>query len=443
MQVNIFWHRRDLRIEDNAALYHALKSNHAVQPVFIFDTEILNKLQDKKDARVHFIHEHLLRLKKQYEQYGSSLKIYHGKPLDVWKQIIIDFKVNQVYTNRDYEPYALQRDKQIYEFLQESGIQFKGYKDHVIFEKNEVLKDDGTPYTVYTPYSKKWKHLINDFYLKPYPVLKYIRNLHQTKPYKDVQLDEIGFQKSNILFPAQEVPYDILKNYHKTRDYPAINGTSKLSVHLRFGTISIRQLTAIAKNTNEKYYNEIIWREFYQMILYHFPHTVNKAFKPEYDRVEWRNNEAEFNAWCQGKTGYPIVDAGMRELNQTGYMHNRVRMIVASFLTKDLLIDWRWGEAYFAQKLLDFELASNVGGWQWAAGCGVDAAPYFRVFNPFLQTEKFDPQFEYIKKWVEEINTDKYPLPIVDHKFARQRIINAYKFALQKGDEAKILNMKH
>jgi deoxyribodipyrimidine photo-lyase len=443
MQVNIFWHRRDLRIEDNAALYHALKSNHAVQPVFIFDTEILNKLQDKKDARVHFIHEHLQRLKKQYEQYGSSLKIYHGKPLDVWKQIIIDFKVNQVYTNRDYEPYALQRDKQIYEFLQESGIQFKGYKDHVIFEKNEVLKDDGTPYTVYTPYSKKWKHLINDFYLKPYPVLKYIRNLHQTKPYKDVQLDEIGFQKSNILFPAQEVPYDILKNYHKTRDYPAINGTSKLSVHLRFGTISIRQLTAIAKNTNEKYYNEIIWREFYQMILYHFPHTVNKAFKPEYDRVEWRNNEAEFNAWCQGKTGYPIVDAGMRELNQTGYMHNRVRMIVASFLTKDLLIDWRWGEAYFAQKLLDFELASNVGGWQWAAGCGVDAAPYFRVFNPFLQTEKFDPQFEYIKKWVEEINTDKYPLPIVDHKFARQRIINAYKFALQKGDEAKILNMKH
>lgn len=429
--ITIFWHRRDLRIHDNAGLYHALKSKYPVLPVFIFDRNILDKLEDKDDARVSFIHQQLQELKKQYEQSGSTLHVFYGKPNEIWKEIVNTYSVKEVYCNRDYEPYAQERDKSVFEFLSSQNIPFKGFKDHVIFEKNEVLKDDGKPYTVYTPYSKKWKSKLNDFYLKSYPTEKYLSNLCRTNSLRLISLEEIGFKPTAISFPDKIAREEIIKNYHATRDLPAIKGTSRLSVHLRFGTISIRELARKAKALNEKYLNELIWRDFYQAILFHFPHTVNKAFKPEYDKIQWLNNEKEFLLWCQGKTGYPIVDAGMRELNATGFMHNRVRMIVASFLTKHLLIDWRWGEAYFAKKLLDFELASNVGGWQWAAGCGVDAAPYFRVFNPALQTEKFDKDLKYIKQWVPEYGTSAYPKPIVDHKMARERVLNTYKKALQ------------
>lgn len=428
--ITIFWHRRDLRIHDNAGLYHALKSNYPVLPIFIFDRNILDKLDDKNDARVSFIHQQLQELKIQYEKLGTTLHVFYGKPQEVWNEILTKYPVKEVYCNRDYEPYAQERDKTIFEFLASKSIPFKGFKDHVIFEKNEVLKDDGKPYTVYTPYSKKWKSKLNDFYLKSYPVEKYLSNLYHTNSQKFISLEEIGFKPTTISFPENNINEGLIKNYHSTRDLPSIKGTTRLSVHLRFGTISIRKLARTAKRLNEKYLNELIWRDFYQMILFHFPHTVNKAFKPEYDRIQWLNNENDFNAWCQGKTGYPIVDAGMRELNATGFMHNRVRMIVASFLTKHLLIDWRWGEAYFAKKLLDFELASNVGGWQWAAGCGVDAAPYFRVFNPTLQTEKFDKELKYIKQWVPEYGTYAYPKPIVDHKIARKRVLITYKKAL-------------
>jgi deoxyribodipyrimidine photo-lyase len=420
-----------LRIHDNAGLYHALKSKYLVLPIFIFDKNILDKLEDKADTRVEFIHNQLQELKKKYESYGSTLMIFYGKPLDVWKEITEIYTVKEVFCNRDYEPYAQERDKAVFDVLAAKNISFKGYKDHVIFDKNEVLKDDGKPYTVYTPYSKKWKAKLNDFYLRSYPTESCLKNLFQTKPSKFIELDEIGFKPAGIYFPDKTVNEEILKYYHATRDIPSIKGTSRLSVHLRFGTISIRELAQKAKSLNEKYLNELIWRDFYQSIIYHFPHTVNKAFKVEYDKIQWLNNEDEFKAWCEGKTGYPIVDAGMRELNATGFMHNRVRMIVASFLTKHLLIDWRWGEAYFAKKLLDFELASNVGGWQWAAGCGVDAAPYFRVFNPALQTEKFDKELKYIKQWVPEYGTAAYPKPIVDHKVARERVLKTYKQALQ------------
>lgn len=429
--ITVFWHRRDLRIQDNAGLYHALKSQYPVLPIFIFDRNILDKLDDKYDARVEFIYKQIEELKKQYETKGSSLKVYYGKPEEVWKEILEKFSVKEVYCNRDYEPYAQQRDKAVFDFLASKKISFKGFKDHVIFEKNEVLKDDGKPYTVYTPYSKKWKAKLNDFYLKSYPTDKYILNLYQTNAYELISLEQMGFKSSGKVFPDKVPNEDIIKNYHATRDVPSIKGTTRLSVHLRFGTISIRELARKAKSLNEKYLNELIWRDFYQSILFHFPHTANKAFKPEYDKIQWLNNEKEFKAWCEGKTGYPIVDAGMRELNATGFIHNRVRMIVASFLTKHLLIDWRWGEAYFAKKLLDFELTSNVGGWQWAAGCGVDAAPYFRVFNPALQTEKFDKDLKYIKQWVPEYGTLAYPKPIVDHKMARERVLKTYKAALQ------------
>lgn len=429
--ITIFWHRRDLRIHDNAGLYHALKSNYSGLPIFIFDRNILDKLEDKADARVSFIYQQLQELKAQYEKLGTTLLVFYGKPEEVWKDILKKYLVKEVYCNRDYEPYAQERDKSVFDFLATKNISFKGYKDHVIFEKNEVLKDDGKPYTVYTPYSKKWKAKLNEFYLKPYPVEKYLSNLFRTDSQKLISLEEMGFKPTTISFPDKTAREEIIKNYHVTRDLPAVKGTSRLSAHLRFGTISIRELTSTAKALNEKYLNELIWRDFYQAIIFHFPHTVNKAFKPDYDRIHWLNNENEFKAWCEGKTGYPIVDAGMRELNATGFMHNRVRMIVASFLTKHLIIDWRWGEAYFANKLLDFELASNVGGWQWAAGCGVDAAPYFRVFNPALQTEKFDKELKYIKQWVPEYGTAAYPKPIVEHKMARERVLITYKKALQ------------
>ncbi|MCK6617484.1 MAG: DNA photolyase family protein [Cyclobacteriaceae bacterium] len=425
--VTLFWFRRDLRLQDNAGLYHALKDNNNVLPIFIFDTEILDKLEDENDARVEFIHQSLEHLKKELENLGGSLAVFHGNPVKIFN----DLNPKAVYTNHDYEPYGNQRDGAVKKILEEKGARFSSYKDIVIFEKDEIVKDDGSPYTVYTPYSKKWKGALNNFYSKSYPVEKYTGNLLKIKPLPLPELSAIGFKKSGIVFPERKIKQAVIEKYHLQRDIPGIEGTSRLSVHLRFGTVSIRKLVQVALKKNEKWLNELIWRDFYHMILWHFPHVVTQAFKPIYDQIEWRNDPEDFKAWCEGKTGYPIVDAGMRELNATGYMHNRVRMIVASFLTKHLLIDWRWGEAYFAKKLLDFDLAANNGGWQWAAGSGCDAAPYFRVFNPYIQTEKFDPDRTYIKRWVPEVDTPAYPKPIVDHNLARERVLAAYKIALE------------
>lgn len=428
--INIFWHRRDLRIHDNAGLYKALKSGETIQPIFIFDTTILSKLP-VSDQRVLFIHQELQKLKAKYAELGSDLKVFHGNPRDIIPLIVETYNAKIVYTNRDYEPYALQRDKALFEQLKEKKCELIGAKDHVIFEKNEVLKADGLPYTVFTPYSRKWKEQLNEFYLSSYPVEKYFKYLNQTVAEPLPSLENIGFNsEQTVEFPSLETPLSTIERYNETRDIPSILGTSRLSIHLRFGTISIRELARIAKAKNETYLNELIWRDFYQMIIFHFPHSARDSFKKQYDQIQWERNEAHFKAWCEGKTGYPLVDAGMRELNATGFMHNRVRMVVASFLTKHLLIDWRLGEAYFAEKLLDFELASNTGGWQWAAGCGCDAAPYFRVFNPTSQQEKFDKEFKYIKKWVPEFGTPAYPKPIIDHKFARERVLARYKEAL-------------
>lgn len=437
--LSVHWFRRDLRLHDNAALYHALRSGHPVLPIFIFDTDILNDLKEANepltfDRRLIFIHRELQRIKGELQALGSDLLVYYGKPEVVWRQLIAQYPVKAVYTNRDYEPYAIQRDQAIREQLQRSGVDFNTYKDQVIFETDEILKDDGKPYTVYTPYSKKWKAKLSDLYLASYPTEKYFdRFFHPDNKMELITLQAMGFDgDGSTEFPASQVTDGLIRNYPETRDIPSVLGTSRLSVHLRFGTISVRDLCRQSISINgEKYLNELIWREFYMSILGHFPHVVSRSFRPEYDRIRWRNNEAEFRAWCEGRTGYPIVDAGMRELNATGYMHNRVRMITASFLTKHLLIDWRWGEAYFAKKLLDFELASNNGGWQWAAGTGVDAAPYFRVFNPYLQTQKFDPELKYIRKWIPELDSFEYPKPIVEHDYARKRCLETYQLALK------------
>lgn len=425
-QVALFWFRRDLRLGDNSALFHALKENEKILPLFIFDREILERLEDQDDARVHFIHSTLKELKNELEKVGSSLLVIHNTPVKFFSSIT----PKAVYANEDYEPYARERDTCVARILEAKGVKFKTYKDQVIFAKEDVLKEDETPYTVFTPYSKKWKAKLNPSFYKPFPISNYLKSLIQVKPIPLPSLKDLGFKAADIDFPPRKVRTSIIEQYDKQRDFPGKESTTRLSVHLRFGTISIRKLVAIALKKNEVWLSELIWREFYHMILWHFPH-VDCAFKPKYDRINWRNNEDEFQAWCQGMTGYPIVDAGMRELNKTGFMHNRVRMVVASFLTKHLLIDWRWGEAYFARKLLDFDLASNNGGWQWAAGSGCDAAPYFRVFNPYIQTKKFDPDLKYIKKWVPELDTDDYPSPIVDHTFARERVLNAYKVALE------------
>lgn len=422
----LVWLRRDLRLQDNAALYYALKENKSVLPVFIFDTSILDKLEDKTDKRVAFIHQSLVQIQEELRKLGSSLLVLHGKPADIYQTL----NPKAVYTNHDYEPYALERDVAVNEILSTKGIDFKTYKDQLIFEKDEVLKDDGKPYTIFTPYSRKWKAKLNKYYLKSYPTEKYFSHFKSCEAIAIPSLKSLGFEDVEATFPERIIKQSIIEKYDTQRNFPAIAGTTRLSVHLRFGTVSIRKLAQIAVKKNEVWLNELIWRDFYHMILWHFPHITDKAFKPAYDNIPWRKDEEQFALWCEGKTGYPIVDAGMRELNATGFMHNRVRMIVASFLTKHLLIDWRWGEAYFAKKLLDFDLAANNGGWQWAASSGCDAAPYFRVFNPTLQTEKFDPKFEYIKKWVPEFGTKDYPAPIVEHTFARDRVLKTYKEAL-------------
>jgi deoxyribodipyrimidine photo-lyase len=445
-KIAVFWHRRDLRCFDNAGLYHALKGDLPVLPLFIFDTDILAELDDRRDARVTFIHDHLHELAQDYAARGGALLARHGSPPDVWRRLLEEYDIGAVYTNRDYEPYAIERDAAVEQLLAAKGIPLHTYKDHVIFEKGEVMKDNGEPYTVFTPYSRKWRRLLTSrgavgafdseaeasFYLQSHPSENYLDHLLGMKPVEIPSLRSIGFERSDISFPPKEVPRARIRQYDKTRDFPGMEGTSRLGVHFRFGTISIREKARHARTLNDTYLNELIWRDFYAAILAHFPHVATRAFRPEYDAIAWRNDEAEFELWRQGCTGYPIVDAGMRELQASGYMHNRVRMITASFLTKHLLIDWRWGEAHFAKKLLDFDLASNNGGWQWAAGSGTDAAPYFRIFNPWTQQEKFDPKGVYIKKWAPEYGSDDYPPPMVDHKMARERALAAYKEGLSR-----------
>lgn len=428
---NIFWFRRDLRLHDNAGLYHALRSGLPVRAIFIFDTEILDRLENKSDKRLVFIHQQLEKINAELQKFGSRLDTYYGKPLEVWKKICLEAKVSGVFTNHDYEPYARERDETINQYLKDHGISFNTFKDQVIFEKNDVVKDDGSPYTVFTPFMKRWKMILAEDSFQSFSTENYFENFLSFDPKPILSLEQIGFKNTHVHFPSHFLKEQLIRDYEKTRDIPGIAGTSRISIHLRFGTVSPRELFRYAWLLSEKWVNELIWREFYMYILWHFPHVVNGAFKRQYDFLQWRNNETEFKCWCEGKTGYPIVDAGMRELNETGFMHNRVRMITATFLTKYLLIDWKWGEAYFADKLLDFELASNNGGWQWSAGTGVDAAPYFRIFSMDEQTKRFDPELKYIQKWVPEFQDFSYPAPIVDYTFARKRCLDFYKSSLK------------
>jgi len=436
MKVNIHWFRRDLRLEDNAALYHALKSGKPTQCVFIFDKNILKKLP-KDDARVGFIHRELERLNAELKEYGSSIKTYFGTPESAWKEIMKEHEIIDAYTNRDYEPYAKKRDEKINKLLKKAGSQLNQFKDHVIFESHEVRKADDLPYTVFTPYKRKWIAKMESdvrkkefYFLSSYPSLKYKKHFHKNKKGEVIELKKMGFTPSEIEIPSKIVKRSIIKKYDAQRNFPAIDGTSRLGIHFRFGTISIREKARHALKLNDTYLSELVWRDFYSQILDYFPHVVEGPFREKYKAIAWRADEKDYEAWKAGKTGYPLVDAGMRELNNTGHMHNRVRMVVASFLTKHLLLPWGWGEAYFAEKLLDFDLASNSGGWQWASGTGTDAAPYFRIFNPTSQLTKFDKDFKYVKKWVPEFGTEDYPEPIVDHKFARERCLAAYKNGL-------------
>ena len=429
--INIFWFRRDLRLDDNVGLYNALKSKNKVLPLFIFDTTILKNLP-KNDARLTFIQETLQKIRQELQQkHNSSIAIYFGKPLAIFKQLTELYSIDAVYTNHDYEPYAILRDNNVNDFLRSKHIEFKTYKDQVIFEKNEIVKKDGKPYMVYTPYMRLWKNRLKTEQITIQSHQSVFKNLIKDTNLPNISLSEKGFVKSEQSIMSYTITPQLIKTYEDTRNFPAKDSTSRIGPHIRFGTVSIRKmLNKALAETNETFLNELIWREFFMQILWHFPHTKDQAFKPKYDRIEWRNNETEFNLWCQGKTGYPLVDAGMRQLNVTGFMHNRVRMLVGSFLCKHLLIDWRWGEAYFAEKLHDYDMSSNVGNWQWVAGTGVDAAPYFRIFNPITQVQKFDKNLEYIKKWTPDFQELTYPKPIVEHKFARERCLEVYKKAL-------------
>ena len=430
-KITLFWFRRDLRLEDNTGFFYALQQEKNVLPLFIFDRNILHRLEDKADARVEFIHTQLLEIKSQLEKKGSSLLVRYGKPEDIYAELLKEYDIQAVYTNRDYEPYAKERDAKIEVLLKANGVTLLSFKDQVIFEPGEILNGSGEFYKVFTPFSRNWLEKYKSTKIQPLESPDW-KSLYSTGALPLITLKEMGFEETAITIPPKIADEDIIIHYDKTRNFPAQKGTSRLGIHLRFGTISVRKLARVAARLNDTYLNELIWREFYMMILAYNPQVVDRAFKPAYDQIPWRNNTEEFQAWCDGKTGFPIVDAGMRELNSTGYMHNRVRMVVASFLTKHLLIDWKWGEAYFAKKLLDYDLSANNGGWQWAAGTGTDAQPYFRVFNPDSQTEKFDKDLKYIKKWIPELGTSNYPKPIVDHKFARVRAIDTYKQALNQ-----------
>jgi len=428
-KVIIFWFRRDLRLDDNAGLARALVSGYPVLPVFIFDEDILKQLEDRKDRRVHYIHQALTGINVTLEKNGATLNTFYGKPITIYKELVEKFDVQGIYCNRDYEPKAIRRDKEIFDFCKSIGVPFKATKDQVIFDKVDILKNDGTPYTVYTPYARKWQEKLRpeDYCSYTYETEFFFQQAHQ----QITPLEKLGFLETDLIFEEPYLNDTIIDHYDKNRDYPALMGTTKLGIALRFGTISIRKCVAFALKHNSTWLSELIWREFFMQILYHYPHVVTESFRKQYDAIQWRNNEEDFQHWCKGETGYPMVDAGMRQLNTSGYMHNRVRMVVASFLCKHLLIDWRWGEAYFAQKLNDYDLSANNGNWQWAAGSGCDAAPYFRVFNPALQAEKFDKDQEYIKEWVPELDTAAYSKPIVDHHIARDRAIKTYSKALK------------
>lgn len=430
--INIFWFRRDLRLNDNVGLFEALSNKNKVLPIFIFDSDILDKLKNN-DARVSFIYENLQNINTLLKQkFKSSLAIFHGKPEAVYKTLIQDYNIEAVFANTDYEPYAKARDLKIETLLEKNNIEFKTFKDQVIFEKDDVVKSDGTPYLVYTPYMKRWKETFKTLDFKSYPSEDLLHNLIDHTELPNPTLLDLGFNKSNQNIEPYTINPNLIEQYEDTRNFPSKDSTSKLGPHLRFGTVSVRNMVKKARaQTNEIFLQELIWREFFMQILWHFPQTQTESFKPKYDRIEWRNNESEFKLWCEGKTGYPLVDAGMQQLNETGFMHNRVRMLVGSFLCKHLLIDWRWGEAYFAEKLHDYDMSSNIGNWQWVAGCGVDAAPYFRIFNPTTQIQKFDKNLSYIKQWVPDFQELTYPNPMVDHKFARERCLQTYKKALQ------------
>ncbi|MDT0295166.1 cryptochrome/photolyase family protein [Mesonia ostreae] len=432
-KVSLFWFRRDLRLDDNLGFWEALKGEHPVLPIFIFDEEILSALP-KEDARVTYIFERLQEMRKELQDdHASSLAIYHGQPQKIFQQLLKDYDIQALFTNTDYEPYAKERDEKIQQLLEKEEIEFFSFKDQVIFEKSEVVKDDGEPYLVYTPFMRKWKKAFKDHELQIYYTNDYLSNLIKNTRLPNLSLSDIGFKKSSISFPEYDITPITIEEYEDHRNLPAKDATSHLSPYLRFGSVSVRKVLKKALHAeNETFWNELIWREFFMQILYHYPETVTDAFKAKYDKIKWRNNKDEFELWKEGKTGYPMVDAGMRELNTTGLMHNRVRMVVGSFLCKHLLIDWRWGEAYFAEKLLDYEMSSNVGNWQWVAGSGVDASPYFRIFNPQSQLEKFDKDEKYIRKWIPEYDTDEYPERMVNHKEARERCLEVYKAAVKK-----------
>ena len=427
--ISIFWFRRDLRLDDNKGLYNALKDHDNVLPIFIYDKNILDRLK-KNDHRIQFIKNKIEKINENLSKINKSIVQFYGKPVEVFEKLIQEFQISSIYLNRDYTPYAIKRDNEIIKLSKKNNIKFNDFKDHVLYEKFDITKDDGKPYKVYTPYSRKWLSKLDSDGIKNYPSEKLINNF--IKINSNFDFNSLGFCESKITLTKLNFSKKVINEYEETRNFPYRDGTSKIGVHLRFGTLSTRKLVKEARiSSNITFLKELVWREFFQQILFHFPHTVNKSFKPQYDRIEWLNSEDDFIKWCNGNTGYALVDAGMRELNKTGFMHNRVRMLVGSFLCKHLLIDWRWGEAYFREKLFDYEPASNIGNWQWVAGCGVDAAPYFRIFNPHEQIKKFDKNFIYIKRWVPEFETENYVGTIVDHKLARERCLEVYKKALK------------
>lgn len=429
----VFWFRRDLRLFDNHGLNAALQSCLPVMPLFIFDMNILDKLTDKHDKRVEFIRLRLEELQQQLILWQSTLCVRFGRPQDVWQQLLQEYDIRQVFANADYEPYAVERDAAVEKLLASKGASFHSFRDQVIFQKDDVVKADGTPYTVFTPYKNAWQKKMIEKYptLPRFEVETHRHNFVKAPPLSMPSLEELGFYSTGAVFPSRQMRDNIIAGYHLQRNYPSIEGTTRLGLHLRFGTVSIRDLVRHALETNETWLGELVWREFFMMILHHFPHVQHHAFRAKYDGIPWRNAPEDFECWCAGQTGFPLVDAGMCELNETGFMHNRVRIVTAGFLTKHLLIDWRWGERYFAQKLLDYDLAANNGNWQWAAGTGCDAAPYFRIFNPTAQMIKFDPELRYIRRWVPEYGGTSYPEPMVDHAFARNRAIDVYSRAVQ------------
>lgn len=430
MPVNIFWFRRDLRLFDNHGLFRALKSSHEVLPLFIFDENILYKLAPD-DLRVPFIQSHVRLLDDELRKYRSSLLCRRGAPVEVFRELLETYDITEVFTNEDYEPYAVERDNAVEKLLNEHGKRLFKYSDQLIFRPGEILKSNGEPYEIFTPFSKKWREKFDNMQVQNYPVEQFLNKLCNTDNFLFPSIDELGFTSKYKEYPSNQLSIQRISDYALTRDYPWMDATTRIGPHLRYGTISIRRCVEAAREYSSTWLNELIWREFFMHILALFPYVATVSFRRQYDKIVWLNDESQFDKWCKGLTGYPLVDAGIREMNATGFMHNRVRMTVAGFLVKHLLIDWRWGEAYFASHLLDFDQASNNGNWQWVAGTGCDAAPYFRIFNPKRQQERFDPEFKYIKKWVPEFGTPDYPDPMVDHDFARHRCIKAYKMVVE------------